>query len=615
MAEPACQSQPVAKGEHTRVSADPLLPAYFENAPFGLVLVKRDRRLTYANPALCRLLERSAEELAAIPFDELTAHSDRSANVDLFEGLFDGRRQGYVLEKRYLRKTAQPVWVRVTCTRVDTPEGTRALGVIEDISELMKERRARADATEALARQVRHLHVLHDTTRMLADHARSPDVLEATVKRLSTAFEAPGGVQLKVGPWSASAGPLTGTLAVACDFETNEGPGTLSFFTDGWNLALDEEQLIGSVVEVVRAELDRRAALAKVASERERLDRALTLGHMGVWELDVPTMRVTMSEHLARMVGRDGEIRMSFAEVGSFAHPDDGARLRARFETLMRAPPTVTRMRHETRLRAGDGSYRRVQGSARLIRDEHGAPARIIAMAADVTAARALEDSQRQSQKLRVIAQLTNTLATEFEEVLTESEVSVAKLEQLTSDETSREVLSDVRQMMTRGVALAGKLRAYGQPDAPKSLVDVTAAVKSLVPVLSRVCGSRVKVKSSLEPGCVALVETLGLEQAVLNLVVNARDATPAEGEVLVTVAHRANEVAISVKDRGVGMPPDVVRRLSEPFFTTKEPGRGTGLGLTAVYGLASRCGGRVEVDSAVGQGSTFTLVLPKGES
>jgi CheY-like chemotaxis protein/anti-sigma regulatory factor (Ser/Thr protein kinase) len=143
--------------------------------------------------------------------------------------------------------------------------------------------------------------------------------------------------------------------------------------------------------------------------------------------------------------------------------------------------------------------------------------------------------------------------------------------------------------------------------------------ITGLLPTLGRLLPRDIALSIEGEPPTLAVrIDAAQFEQVVVNLVANARDGlsgVPQGGRVRVSVVERGSEVAIMVTDDGVGIPDSVLPRIFEPFFTTKAPGRGTGLGLAMVASIIKRAGGRVEVASEAGHGTTFTIVLPAAEA
>jgi two-component system cell cycle sensor histidine kinase/response regulator CckA len=153
-------------------------------------------------------------------------------------------------------------------------------------------------------------------------------------------------------------------------------------------------------------------------------------------------------------------------------------------------------------------------------------------------------------------------------------------------------------------------LLAFSRPSNPElKALDLNSAVQEAMLLLERVIDRRIHLDSVLEESLPPIMgDKVQLEQVLMNLVVNGRDALPAGGTIQVVTELRRGEVVLEVRDNGVGMTPEVKSRILEPFFTTKELGKGTGLGLSMVHGIVVAHGGRMEVDSEWGRGSTFRL-------
>jgi len=232
-----------------------------------------------------------------------------------------------------------------------------------------------------------------------------------------------------------------------------------------------------------------------------------------------------------------------------------------------------------------------------------------------------------QSQKMETLGQLTGGIAHDFNNLLT---IIVNNLDLLTRHVTGgREtrLIESAQRAAERGARLTQQLLAFSrrQPLQP-ALHNPNTLIEGFEAVLRRACGETVRLKLSL-PSRVSTINVDGaqFEAALLNLVVNARDAMPAGGELTVAVGETVVSeqqaaprgipagpyVSLSVQDTGIGMPKEVAARVFEPFFTTKEVGKGTGLGLSQVYGFITQSGGHIEVDSEPGKGTTITMLLP----
>jgi PAS domain S-box-containing protein len=236
------------------------------------------------------------------------------------------------------------------------------------------------------------------------------------------------------------------------------------------------------------------------------------------------------------------------------------------------------------------------------------------------------EAALRRAQKLEAVGQLTGGVAHDFNNLLTVIIGALDLMLRHPKDEARRERMIEAAQAAARrGERLTQQLLAFSRRQALKpELVVVDDLLTESEPLLRRAVGEAVNLTvAPCAPGALSSVDPSQFEAAVMNLVVNARDATPPGGGIrletrLCTLAaHEAEDapagdyLCVSVHDTGDGMDAETVARVFEPFFTTKEPGRGTGLGLSQVYGFARQSGGAAVVESAPGKGATVRVYLP----
>ena len=229
------------------------------------------------------------------------------------------------------------------------------------------------------------------------------------------------------------------------------------------------------------------------------------------------------------------------------------------------------------------------------------------------------EDQLRQAHKMQALGQLTGGIAHDFNNLLTVIQGSADMLRRpgLTEEKRGR-FAEAVFQASSRAAALTRQLLAFArrQPLQPE-IIDVNDLIRDMTDLLDRTLGERIKVETRLaEESCAVEADRAQLESAVLNVAVNARDAMIDGGRLAIRTGREnagdgATMVALSISDSGTGMDEETLARAFEPFFTTKETGRGTGLGLSQVYGFASQSGGDVRIESAPGSGTTVTLLLP----
>ncbi len=260
------------------------------------------------------------------------------------------------------------------------------------------------------------------------------------------------------------------------------------------------------------------------------------------------------------------------------------------------------------------------------LRDASGRVARILLTSVDLTEMRRTEAQLRQAQKMDSMGQLTGGIAHDFNNMLTAVIGNLELAQSRIAEPSVRRRVEIAMRAAQRGGELTRQLLAFARRQrlVPQP-IDVNAVLRGLGELLQRTLGGVIEVQSRLAAGLwPAFADATQVEHAVLNLALNARDAMPEGGRLLVetaNVAVTAGEVAelaagdyvrITVADTGTGMAPDVLERAMEPFFTTKAPGKGTGLGLAQVYGLVRQLGGGVRLHSVPGEGTTAELFLPR---
>jgi NO-binding membrane sensor protein with MHYT domain/nitrogen-specific signal transduction histidine kinase/ActR/RegA family two-component response regulator len=283
--------------------------------------------------------------------------------------------------------------------------------------------------------------------------------------------------------------------------------------------------------------------------------------------------------------------------------------------------------RERVRYRRGDGEVVTLEVSSSPVRNEAGEIELGVVAFQDVTATLAAEAALRQSQRMEAVGQLTGGVAHDFNNLLTAVIGSISLALRRVDDAKVRRLLENAQHGARRGAALTAQLLAFSRRQRLETRpVDVNEMLGGMCGLLSSTLGGAIRVELGLEAALpAATADPTQLELAVLNLSINARDAMP-EGGLLsietglarVDRAGAAHEpepgdyVTLAVRDNGVGMTPEVLARAFEPFFTTKPVGRGSGLGLSQVSGLAKQMGGGVRVATAPGRGTRVTLYLPR---
>ncbi|MGQ0714298.1 MAG: response regulator [Gemmatimonadaceae bacterium] len=288
-------------------------------------------------------------------------------------------------------------------------------------------------------------------------------------------------------------------------------------------------------------------------------------------------------------------------------------------------PSTLSVRQGERRLRGRDGAVRIVD-----VRETAFTPGLLVHSIRDLTSQRQLEEELHQSQKMDAIGRLAGGVAHDFNNLLTAITCYSDVL--LTTFDASDERCEDVREILKasrRAAALTGQLLAFSRKQILQpTQLDLNAVVTDIEKMLRRVIGEDVRLETALDPALWLVRADKGqIDQVLLNLVVNARDAMPNGGPLRIAtrnavltaplphahgIVDPGEYVTLEVSDAGTGIAPAVLPHLFEPFFTTKGPGKGTGLGLSTVYGVLRQSDGHIEVRSALGQGTTFVLYFPR---
>ncbi len=303
-------------------------------------------------------------------------------------------------------------------------------------------------------------------------------------------------------------------------------------------------------------------------------------------------------------------------------HPDD----RALVESALAGALAKGSYDCQFRWLCADGAYRSFLDQGVVVKDETGAAVEIVGTLLDVTERRHLEDQLLHAQKLEAIGKLTGGLAHDFNNLLASILGGLNLLQRrVAMDGDAGRILEMTRHAAKQGADLVARMLTFSRRQQlnpvgydPRRLGDALDLL--LVPTL----GGRVNLRWQIDPDIWPVhVDPGQLELAVMNLVINARDAMPQGGSILVEGENRlvsaptqdlpAGEYCIlRVADTGCGIPPEQLAQVVEPFFTTKEVGRGTGLGLSTAYGFAKQSGGTLRIESELGKGTSVELWLPR---
>jgi PAS domain S-box-containing protein len=342
----------------------------------------------------------------------------------------------------------------------------------------------------------------------------------------------------------------------------------------------------------------------------------------GIYRSSLDGKFIEVNDALASMLGYASEEDLMAAGIASvYADPGERAHLVERYCHAGRIE------RVEVQWKRRDGGTILVSLTGHTVYDNKGVPEGFDMIAEDVTARRQLEEQLRHAQKVEAVARLTGGIAHDFNNLLSAIiGYSDLVLEQVDADGPLRADVEAIRNAGEAAASLTRQLLAFSRKQVLAPVVlDLNATIRDVDQLLRRAIGEHIRLTTDLAQDLHLVMADPGqIQQAIINLVVNARDAMPRGGTLRIETANVENGprpatsaaadrfVALSVTDTGSGMTPEVQAHLFEPFFTTKGAGKGTGLGLSTVHGIVQQSGGHISVRSEPGVGTCFTIHLPR---
>ena len=447
----------------------------------------------------------------------------------------------------------------------------------------------------------------------------------------------------------------SGTTAWYGEYRFRRADGSYAAVLDRGTVLRDGDgrpvRMIGAMFDLT----ERKQAEAALAEREERLRLATDAGDMGFWDVDLVNDLLIWPPRTKAMFGISAHVPVSMRDFYDGLHPDDREATSAAFAAAI---DPLQRALYDVEYRTvgkEDGIVRWVAAKGRGL-FEAGACVRVVGVVIDITARKAaqarlqelnerlegrvaeevaerlkVEEALRQSQKMEAVGQLTGGIAHDFNNMLA---AVIGPLDLLAArmgddDARARRYVDMAIDGARRAALLTQRLLAFSrqQPLQPVAL-DANRLVAGMSDLLVHSLGSSVRLETVLGAGLWwTHADANQLENVILNLAVNARDAMPGGGRLTVETAnchldHRyaaeqvgvpeGQYVMIAVTDTGTGMPPEVIAKAFDPFFTTKQVGRGTGLGLSQVYGFVKQSAGHVKIYSELGQGTTVKVYLPR---
>jgi PAS domain S-box-containing protein len=372
---------------------------------------------------------------------------------------------------------------------------------------------------------------------------------------------------------------------------------------------------------------ERKLAQDELMEATRRLRLATESGQLGIWDYDLVREEIIWNDRMYDIYGVSPEsFAVSYAKWERLVHPED---LRQVLDATSDALNGYIEYCADYRVVRPDENIKFIRSNALVVRDNAGKPLRMIGMDQDMTERKQLEEQLLQSQKMEAIGQLAGGIAHDLNNILMVIYGYCSTLQfKLGKSSPYRPELDNIFAAAERAANLTRSLLAFSRKQimAPKT-VDLNDIVMDFSRLLTRIIGEDIQVRiTSVVKHLMVYVDSGQIEQVLMNLAANARDAMPDGGILTIAIGwkeiddHFINSrgfgspgryASIVVSDTGKGMPPEITGKIFEPFFTTKDVGKGTGLGLAIVYGVVKQHNGYIDVTSEPDKGTEFTIFLP----
>ncbi len=384
-------------------------------------------------------------------------------------------------------------------------------------------------------------------------------------------------------------------------------------------------KLIGLVRDITRQMHQRH----QTETSEQNLARSQALAKMGSWVMDLEDKTVLWSDHMYALVGieKGGQENHEFESLVSVMDPAEKEKWQESLEFAKLGQP-ISGL--ECEFNHIDGDKHRISVHIDIEYDSDGKPAKLHGICQDVTDQTLLERKFLQAQKMESVGQLTGGIAHDFNNLLMVVLGNLQLIEKLTEgDEKATSRLTTAIDAVNKGSELTKRLLAFSrQQTLEDDIIEVNDLIEETSDMLTRAITSDIQLK--IKPGqdiWTVKADKTQLETAILNLSINARDAMQDGGTLIVETENKTLDtnytkqhddltpgdyVVVSVSDTGEGMPPEIIDKVLQPFFTTKAPGSGSGLGLSMIYGFVKQSKGHLSIYSEVGTGTTIRIYLPR---
>jgi two-component system cell cycle sensor histidine kinase/response regulator CckA len=656
----ALAAERAAMREASRTS-DLRFRTLIENSSDGIVLVSLEGVLRYVAPTRHQVLGYPQSQLVGRSVFELIHPDDQGHVQQIFSEILRDPAKVLTLQARVLHLDGSWHWIEATCANALKDPVMKSIVVnFHDITEMKTVEAALRGSHEDLERNVeKRTRELSQSNALLRESEERFRLLVDGVQEYAIYGLDPEG---QVVTWNAGAERFNGYASdeiigqsftrfyTTDDIRAGKPAELLRRATiegrvreEGWRVRKDGTRYFAEIMitalrdkegnpkgfaKITRDITDRRRMDERLRRSQEQLSEAQRIAHLGSWDWDIAKNRMSWSDELYRIHGLPPQgFRILYGDVIRYVHPDDRKRVKDAIRHALKSgefPPI------EYRIVRANRSERTLRAYGKVIGTTPGYPVRIVGTAQDITelkqAERDLQQKEEelfQARKLEAIGRLAGGVAHDFNNLITGIlGISQDLKNTFPMDDPRRDELEEVIKASNRAFEVTRQLLAFGRRQimSPK-IIDVNATIRDFVKLLHRLIGEDIRLEMRLSESSWVKMDPGNLGQVLLNLALNARDAMPSGGTISLRTS---NELAVPAKggpaiahvvlellDTGKGMDPATLSHIFEPFFTTKSKDKGTGLGLATVYGIIMQSEGQIFVDSEMGKGTRFRILLP----